>query len=105
MRPILIALVLLLCALPLRAEHADADFRPLPLHEAARLVGERYHGRLIGARLTPPTPHERGLGVELTLELRLLTPARNLLVIRLDARDGRFLEVAGVGQIEALKRR
>lgn len=100
MRLILIAL-LLLSALPARA---DDDFRPLPLHETARLVGERYHGRLIGARLAPPTTHERDLGVELVEELRLLTPARNLLVIRLDARTGRFLQVAGVGQIEALKR-
>ncbi|TRW92139.1 Cys/Met metabolism pyridoxal-phosphate-dependent enzyme [Paracoccus sp. M683] len=101
MRPILIALFLLLTAPPL---HAEEDFRPLPLHEAARLVAERYQGRLLAARLTPPTRHERDLGVELVTELRLLTPARNLLAIRLDARNGRFLDVAGVGQTEALKR-
>ncbi|MCQ0969740.1 hypothetical protein MLD63_04775 [Paracoccus sp. TK19116] len=80
------------------------DFRPLPLHEAARIATERYHGRLIGARLTLANPHERGLGAVLVEELRLLTPAQNLLVIRIDARSGRFLEVAGTGQIEALKR-
>lgn len=99
MRAIL-TILLLLTALPLAAQ----DFRPLPLEQAIRIVSDRYHGRLIGARLAAPTPHERDLGVELVEELRLLTPARNLLVIRLDARDGRFLEVAGVGQIEALKR-
>lgn len=100
MRLILFAL-LIVCASPLRA---DDDFRPLPLQQTMQIVAERYHGRLIAARLAPPTPHERRLGVELVEELRLLTPSRNLLVIRLDGRTGRFLEVAGVGQIEALKR-
>ena len=100
MRPILIILLLLSQALPLRAE----DFRPLPLSEAAGLISERYHGRLLAASIALPLPHERKLGAELVEEFRLLTPARNLLVIRLDARTGRFLEVAGVGQIEALKR-
>ena len=104
MRAILLALLILTAPPALGQERAETDFRPLPLHEAARLVGERYHGRLIAARLAPPTAHERGLGVELVEELRLLTPARNLLMIRLDARSGRFLEIAGIGQIEALKK-
>ena len=79
------------------------DFRPLPLHEAADIVADRYRGRLIAARLVPPNPHEQGLGVDLVREMRLLTPQGNLLAIRLDARDGRFLEVAGIGQTEARK--
>ena len=99
MRAILSAL-LILNAQPTLAE----DFRPLPLYEAARIVSERYHGRLIGARLMLPTPHERGLGADLVEELRLLTPEQSLLVVRLDARDGRFLQVNGVGQTKALKR-
>lgn len=103
MRPFLLALMIL-CAAPALGQGLPQDFRPLPLHEAAKFVGQRYHGRLIAARLAQPTPHERSLGVELVEELRLLTPSRNLLLIRLDARGGRFLDVAGVGQIEALKR-
>ncbi|WP_303361751.1 PepSY domain-containing protein [Paracoccus sp. (in: a-proteobacteria)] len=79
------------------------DFRPLPLHEAAEIATARYKGRLIAARLSFPAPHESALGVELVRELRLLTPQGNLLTIRLDARDGRFLEVAGIGQTEARK--
>lgn len=103
MRPILFALFIL-TALPASGQEPARDFRPLPLNEAARIVAERYQGRLIAARLAPPTPHERGLGVELVEELRLLTPTRNLLMIRLDARDGRFLDIAGIGQIEALRK-
>lgn len=79
------------------------DFAPLPLHDAVRLVAERYHGRLIAARLSMPTRHEDGLGVDLVRELRLLTPQGHLLTIRIDARDGQFLEVAGIGQTEARK--
>ncbi|MDO5706778.1 MAG: hypothetical protein Q4G49_17130 [Paracoccus sp. (in: a-proteobacteria)] len=79
------------------------DFRPLPLHDCAEIAAARYDGRLIAARLKLPTAHEEGLGVELVRELRLLTPQGNLLTIRLDARDGRFLDVAGIGQTEARK--
>lgn len=104
MRAILSALLILIALPVLSQGRVETDFRPLPLNEAARLVGERYHGRLIAARFLPPNAHERDLGVELVEELRLLTPARNLLMIRLDARTGRFLDVAGVGQIEALKK-
>lgn len=88
----------------LQEQSSAQDFRPLPLHRAAQIVAERYRGRLIAARLSPSTPHEQDLGVDLAYELRLLTPDRNLLMIRLDARTGRFLEVAGIGQIEALKK-
>ncbi|WP_157935844.1 PepSY domain-containing protein [Paracoccus zhejiangensis] len=104
MRAILLALFLFSAPPALAQGLTETDFSPLPLHEAMRIVGERYQGRLIAARLAQPNAHERGLGVELVEELRLLTPARNLLKIRLDARDGRFLEVAGRGQIEALKK-
>lgn len=80
------------------------DFRPQPFHELAERVHDRYRGRLIGVQIAPPTPDERDLGAELVYEFRLMTPQRNLLRIRLDARSGRFLEVAGRGQIEALRK-
>lgn len=79
------------------------EFRPLPLHEAARRVSQRYSGRLVAADTRPPHPQEHELGVMLVYEFRLVTPARQILRIRVDARDGRFLEVAGRGQIGALR--
>lgn len=85
-------------------ENGSRDFRPLPFHDLARRVGRRYEGRLIGAQATRPTAEERGIGAALVYEFKLVTPQRNLLRVRLDARDGRFLDVAGRGQLQALRR-
>lgn len=90
----------------------DHDHRPddapdldiLPLREAAGIAYGRFHGRLIAARLKPPKPTERARGVALVHELKLLTPRRNVLLIRLDAHSGAFLEVAGSGLAEARRR-
>ncbi|MBW7057497.1 hypothetical protein KY389_12465 [Paracoccus bogoriensis] len=76
-------------------------FRPMPLHEAAARAAARYDGRLIAARTLPPTPEERALGADLVYHFRLLTPGRMALDIRMDARDGRFLDVTGRGQMQA----
>jgi len=76
----------------------------IPLHEAAELATERFRGRLIAARLRPPRPEERERGVDLVHELRLLTPGRDVLLIRLDARTGAFLEVRGAGLAEARRK-
>jgi hypothetical protein len=89
---------------PLTIRVAAQDFRPLPFHELAKRVDRRYRGRLIGADIAPPTPQERELGAALVYEFRLMTPQRHLLLIRMDARNGRFLEVAGRGQLAALRR-
>lgn len=109
------ALVLLTLptALPGLAQPAPPDapggvpvihaFRPLPFHELAEAVSARYQGQLLAAATRPPRPDEREAGVQLVYEFRLVTPQRNLLSIRLDAQDGRFLEIAGRGQIEARK--
>ncbi|MFC3568194.1 hypothetical protein [Paracoccus sp. TOH] len=80
------------------------DDRILPLKRAAQIVQERFRGRLIAARLVPPTPQERDRGVVLVHQLRLLTPARDVLVVRLDAHSGDFLEVAGAGLTEARRK-
>lgn len=104
-----LALILCLTALPALppalAQQADAPvlqtFRPMPFHELAARVGERYAGRMIAAQSVPPTETERAMGAQLVYEFRLMTPQRNLLNIRLDARDGRFLAVAGRGQLDA----
>ena len=55
--------------------------------------------------LAPARPEERARGVELVHELRLMTRSRDVLLIRLDARTGAFLEVAGSGMTEARRRR
>lgn len=86
-----------------RPEATINAFRPLPLHEIAESVSARYRGRIIAADIRPPHPFERQLGAELIYEIRLITPQNNLLNIRLDARTGRFMEIAGRGQIEARK--
>ena len=84
-----------------QADPWATSFRPLPFHRMAEAVGARYAGRLVAAETRPPHPFERAQGVELVYEFRLLTPERNLLDLRLDARTGRFLDVSGRGQIEA----
>ncbi|WP_246185021.1 PepSY domain-containing protein [Paracoccus aestuariivivens] len=83
---------------------AQPEFRVIPLQEATKLATDRFRGRLIAARLRPPTPEERARGVELVHELRLLTRRRDVLMIRLDARTGAFLEVRGSGMTEARRR-
>ncbi|QFG37484.1 putative membrane protein YkoI [Paracoccus pantotrophus] len=80
------------------------DSRILPLNRAAEIVAERFRGRLIAARIVPPTPDERAKGVILVHELRLLTPKRDVLLIRLDAHGGDFLEVAGAGLTDARRK-
>lgn len=99
-----LALCLLACA-PAQAQDVAPQiieqFRPLPLHQVAAAVSERYAGRLLAADTRAPRPEERDLGAELVYQFRLVTPQRNLLDIRIDARTGRFLSVSGRGQLAA----
>ncbi|MFH5774492.1 PepSY domain-containing protein [Paracoccus sp. NGMCC 1.201697] len=128
MRPALIlAATGLALLVPLAGLHADPDdrgysrdydddterefdlleqpgFRIIPLQDAVRRATDRFRGRLIAARLRPPYPEEEERGVELVHELRLLTPRRDVLLIRLDARTGDFLEVRGAGLAEARRK-
>ena len=83
-------------------DHKGADI--LPLKRAVQIVEQRFRGRLIAARLVPPRPRERARGVVLVHQLRLLTPARDVLAIRLDAQTGAFLEVAGAGITKARRK-
>lgn len=108
-----LALILCLTALPALppavAQQSGAPvletFRPLPFHELAAMVSDRYAGRIIAAQSSPATDVERAMGAQLVYEFRLMTAQRHLLNIRLDARDGRFLSVAGRGQLAARKPR
>ena len=82
----------------------DSEYSIIPLRRAVEIATARFQGRVIAARLTGPAPHERERGVVLVQELRLLTPDRDVLRIRLDARSGDFLEVAGAGLTKARRK-
>ncbi len=79
------------------------SFEVISLSQAAQIIEDRFEGKLIAARLVPPFAEEWQDGVALVHELRLLSPKRHVLMIRLDARTGRFLDVAGAGLAEARK--
>ncbi|WP_158247993.1 PepSY domain-containing protein [Paracoccus sp. SY] len=101
-----LALILATCAPATALDVAPQvieQFQPLPFHEIAASVADRYEGRLLAADTRAPMPHERDLGAELVYQFRLLTPQGNLMDIRIDARSGRFLSVSGRGQLEARK--
>lgn len=82
----------------------DSEYRLMPLSRAVGIATARFKGRVIAARLVPPNPTERDRGVVLVHELRLLTPWRDVLRIRLDARNGDFLEVAGAALSKARRK-
>lgn len=81
-----------------------SEYSIIPLRRAVEIATARFEGRVIAARLTGPAPHERERGVVLVHELRLMTPGRDVLRIRLDARNGDFLEVAGAGLTKARRK-
>ena len=89
---------------PEAAFPTDRNYRLIPLSQAADLVSQRFRGRLVAAKLMPPTPPELAHGVELVQELRLLTPKKDIILIRLDAHTGDFLEVAGAGLTDARRK-
>ncbi len=82
----------------------DSRYRLIPLRKAVEIATSRFDGRVIAARLAPPTPHERDKGVAIVHELRLMTRNRDVLRIRLDAQNGKFLEVAGAGLSKARRK-
>ena len=69
----------------------------LPLHEVVKIVGERFQGRLLAARVDSPQPYEFALGSDSIHELVLLSKQRNIIIIRLDSETGRVLDVRGRG--------
>lgn len=83
----------------------DHSFRLIPLSRAAELVSQRFQGRLVAVKLVPPTPVELAHGVELVQEMRLLSPKKDIILIRMDAHTGDFLEVAGAGLTQARRRK
>ena len=67
----------------------------LPMHQAVRLAARRFHGKPLDVTLVAPRPDEAAAGVTLVYRVRMLTRSRDVLDIRMDALDGRFLELSG----------
>lgn len=81
---------------PAVAEVLDQPtFAVLPAHQAVAAIARRFDGRLIGLSLVPPSPPEAARGVQLVYAARLLSDHRDVVEIRLDARDGRLLSARG----------
>lgn len=93
-RPALLFCLLLAAAAPARADDDDApwDARPLSPEAALSCAAARYLGEALALKA-----REEGR----IQEIRWLTPARNVLRLRLTGPGCRFLEVEGVGQTEA----
>lgn len=95
-----IALVFLLIPFMCLAEEPKAPDL-LPLHEVVKIVGGRFEGRLLAARVDEPEPFEFALGTDVVQELLLLSKQGNILKIRLDGVTGRVLDIRGRGLNEA----
>lgn len=65
------------------------------MHLAVRRAAERFPGRVLDIAAVPPLPSERGSGIGAVYRLRMITSHRDVLDIRMDAADGRFLDVRG----------
>ena len=63
----------------------------IPMHRAVRRASQRFDGRVLDIALLPPGPGPSPL----VYRLRLLTREGDVLDIRMDAFDGRFLELRG----------
>ncbi|MDF1601116.1 hypothetical protein PZ895_15245 [Mesorhizobium sp. YIM 152430] len=91
----LIALILaFMLAVPAFAQGRD---EVLPLPDIIAAVGERYFGEVVAAEVVA------GNSPDLYYELRLITPAGNVLRIRVDAYTAAFIEVDGRGLVDAQK--
>ena len=63
----------------------------IPMHQAVRRVSRRFDGRVLDIALLPPSAN----GPALVYRIRLLTRAGDVLDIRMDALDGRVIELSG----------
>lgn len=77
----------------------------LPMHRAVRLARGRFDGRVLDIGLYPASDAEAQSGVQLIYRLRMVTPARDVLDIRMDALTGRFVEISGADLGAARKTR
>lgn len=89
-----------LLAFPISLLAPAALAETIPLARAFAIAEERYRGRALDGAIVRGRRHEPDLVYVITFR----TEAGNILRIRLDAETGAFLEVAGRGQAEALRR-
>lgn len=92
-RRALLALPVVLLSRPLAAE-------TIPLARAFAIAEERYHGRALDGAIVRGRKHEPPFVYVIIFR----TDRGDILRIRIDAETGGFLEVAGRGQAEALRR-
>lgn len=76
---------------PLAGPMADL----LPMHRAVQLATRRFDGKPLDIALVAPTAEDSAAGAVLVYRLRMLTRSRDVVEIRMDALDGRFLELRG----------
>ena len=67
----------------------------IPMHLAVLRAQDRFIGRVLDIAPRPATPAESEAGIALVYRLRMVTPRRDVLDIRMDARTGRFVDVRG----------
>lgn len=89
-----------LLAFPLALLATAAGAETIPLARAFAIAEDRYRGRALDGTIVRGRKHEPDLVYVITFR----TDAGDILRIRIDAETGAFLEVAGRGQAEALRR-
>lgn len=99
-------LLVLAFALPgslplLAAAQAQAQQTGLTIIDAIAAATARFSGQVIAAELVAARPEEMTGAV---YAFRLLTPAGDILAIRVDAQNGDILEVDGRGLVAARRR-
>lgn len=73
--------------------------------EARRIAEARYDARIIALeRVARGRSAEKGAEKGSVYAIRLLTEEGDVLLLRLDARDGRFLSIEGPGYVEVIRR-
>ncbi len=90
----------LLLAVPFVLLAHSAKAETIPLARAFAIVEERYRGRALDGTIMRGRKHEP----DFVYVISFRTDRGDILRIRLDAETGAFLEVAGRGQAEALRR-
>ncbi|MGV3651669.1 MAG: PepSY domain-containing protein [Devosia sp.] len=101
LRTIALALLLLAPGLLALSAPARAQGTGITIIEAISAATARFSGQVIAAELVAARPEELTGSV---YAFRLLTPAGDILAIRVDAENGDILEVDGRGLVAARRR-
>lgn len=96
-----VLLIFLALATAVAADPPLPPPQPLAFHDLVKHLAQRYDGRILAARVDAPTPFEFAAGTDQVQEITLLSPQHNIILIRMDARSGRILDVRGRGLAQA----